>query len=175
MADPPEGEGRYHRVRGTATWYGSRTERGAWAEFFRHFLDDGVSPLEVRRRVGRADAVVVALDLTSTRVQGALDVSVEQLIADDLTVCQDLAELAIEAGFEAIQAPSAPLERERTLAVFGPAIRSSLGAVLDKGVRRAPVRMFHLLRAIRLPAERAERIGRVFDALVVEWELRRPR
>ena len=35
--------------------------------------------------------------------------------------------------------------------------------------------MYDLLRAIRLPAEHAERIGRYFDALVVEWQLRRKR
>lgn len=53
-----------------------------------------------------------------------------------------LAELAIEAGFEAIHGPAAPLERERTLAVFGTAIKSNLTNVLDKGVRRAPIRMY---------------------------------
>jgi hypothetical protein len=156
-----------------ATWYGSRTERGAWAELFRHFLDDGVSPFEVRRRVGRVDAQVIVLDLTSKRILDALDVSVDDLIADDLTVCQDLAELAIEAGFEAIHGPAAPLERERTLAVFGTAIKANLTGVLDKGVRRAPIRMYDVLRVIRLPADRAERIGRFFDALAIEWQLRR--
>lgn len=155
-----------------ATWYGSRTERGAWAELFRHFLDDGVSPFEVRRRVGRVDAKVIALDLTSPRIRDALGLSVDELIADHLSVCQELAELVIEAGFDAIHAPAAPLERERTLAVFGTAIQSNLTEVLDKGVRRAPIRMYNVLRAIRLPADRAERIGHFFDALVVDWQLR---
>ena len=134
-----------------------------------------MSPFEVRRRVGRVDAQVIVLDLTSKRILDALDASVDELVADDLTVCQDLAERAIEAGFEAIHGPAAPLERERTLAVFGPSIRSNLTGVLDKGVRRAPIRMFDVLRAIRLPADRAERIGRFFDALVVDWQLRRNR
>lgn len=158
-----------------ATWYGSRTERGAWAELFRHFLDDGVSPFEIRRRLGRVDARVIALDLTSQRILDKLGVSVDELIADDLAVCQELGELAIEAGFEAIHAPAAPLERERTLAVFGTAIESNLAGVLDKGIRRAPIRMYDVLRAIRLPADRAEGIGRFFDSLVVEWQLRRKR
>jgi hypothetical protein len=173
VADPPQAEGRYHRPGGLATWYGSRTERGAWAELFRHFLDDEVSPFEIRRRVGRVDAQVIALDLTSKRILDALGVSVDELIADDLTVCQDLAELAIEAGFEAIHGPAAPLERERTLAVFGMAIKLNLIDVLDKGIRRAPIRMYDVLRAVRLPADRAERIGQFFDRLVVDWELRR--
>jgi hypothetical protein len=158
-----------------ATWYGSRTERGAWAELFRHFLYDGVSPFEIRRRVGRADAQVVVLDLTSKRILDALGVSSDELIADDLTVCQELAELAIEAGFEAIHAPAASLEHERTLAVFGTAINSNLGDVLDKGIRRAPIRMFDVLRAIRLPVDRAEKIGRYFEELVIEWQIRRGR
>jgi hypothetical protein len=158
-----------------ATWYGSRTERGAWAELFRHFLDDGVSPFEIRRRIGRVDAQVIALDLTSKRILDALGVSVDELIADDLAVCQELAELAIEAGFDAIHGPAAPLERERTLAVFGPAIKANLTNVLDKGIRRAPIRMYDVLRAIRLPADRAESIGRFFDDLAIEWQLRRRR
>jgi hypothetical protein len=171
----PHAEGRYHRVGGVPTWYGSRTERGAWAELFRHFLDDGVSPFEIRRRVGRVDAQVIALDLTSKRILDALDVSVDELITDDLTVCQDLAELAIEAGFDAIHGPAAPLERERTLAVFGIAIESNLTDVLDKGIRRAPIRMYDVLLAIRLPVDRAERIGRFFEGLLIEWQIRRGR
>jgi hypothetical protein len=134
-----------------------------------------VSPFEVRRRVGRVDAQVIVLDLSSKRILDALDASVDDLVADDLTVCQDLAELAIEAGFEAIHGPAAPLERERTLAVFGTAIRSNLTGVVDKGVRRAPIRMYDVLRAIRLPADRAERIGRFFDDLAIEWQMRRRR
>lgn len=175
VADPPQAEGRYHRPGGLATWYGSRTERGAWAELFRHFLDDGVSPFEIRRRVGRVDARVIALDLTSKRILDALGVSVDDLIADDLAVCQELAGLAIEAGFEAIHGPAAPLERERTLAVFGTAIKSNLTDVLDKGVRRAPIRMYDVLRAIRLPADRANQIGQFFEGLVVDWQLKRRR
>lgn len=172
-ADPPTADARYHRAADVATWYGSRTERGAWAELFRHFIDDGVSPFEIRRRVGRVDATVVALDLTSKRIRDQLGVSIDELIADDVSVCQELAELAIEAGFEALHAPSAPLERERTLAVFGAAIQTKLGGVLDKGVRRAPIRMYDVLRAIRLPADQADRVGRFFDDLAVQWQLRR--
>lgn len=109
------------------------------------------------------------------RIQNGLRVSIDELIADDLAVCQELAELAIEAGFDAIHAPAAPLERERTLAVFGTAIKSCLGNVLDKGVCRAPIRLYDVLRAIRLHADRARSIGRYFDALAVAWQLRRRR
>jgi hypothetical protein len=53
------------------------------------------------------------------------------------------------------------------------AIKLNLIDVLDKGIRRAPIRMYDVLRAVRLPADRAERIGQFFDRLVVDWELRR--
>lgn len=62
----------------------------------------GSAPSEIRRRVGRVDAQVVTLDLTSKRIRDALGVSVDEPIRDDLTVCQELGELAIEAGFEAL-------------------------------------------------------------------------
>src|SRR5262245_13148422 len=42
---PPTGE--------PGVWYASSREQGAWAELFRHFVDEGVDPFEVRRRVGR--------------------------------------------------------------------------------------------------------------------------
>jgi len=35
--------------------YASDREQAAWAELFRHFMDDGVDPFEVRRRVGAAE------------------------------------------------------------------------------------------------------------------------
>jgi hypothetical protein len=35
--------------------------------------------------------------------------------------------------------------------------------------------MYDVLRAIRLLADRAERIGRFFDDLIIDWQLRRGR
>jgi hypothetical protein len=63
-ADPARGPGRYHRTGEPGVWYASNREQGAWAEFFRHFLDDGVDPFEVRRRVGRVSVSLDVLDLT---------------------------------------------------------------------------------------------------------------
>lgn len=48
-ADPARGPGRYHRTGEPGVWYASNKEQGAWAELFRHFVDDGVDPFEVRR------------------------------------------------------------------------------------------------------------------------------
>ena len=61
----------------------------------------------------------------------------EQLTSDDLTVCQALADLAVQAGFEAVLGPSAAAQGETTLAVFGPAITERATSVTDLGVRRA--------------------------------------
>jgi glycine/D-amino acid oxidase-like deaminating enzyme len=134
VPDPPVGEGRYHRPGGTATWYGSSTERAAWAEFQRHFTDAGIDPSQVRRRIGRADARLVALDLTKPEVCAGLGVDPKRLVVEERRLCQELAELAVEAGFEAILAPSAALEGETTLAVFGKAI-GKLTNLVDGGVR----------------------------------------
>lgn len=52
--DPAAGPGRYHRTGEPGVWYASNREQGAWAELFRHFVDEGIDPFEIRRRVGRA-------------------------------------------------------------------------------------------------------------------------
>lgn len=54
FADPARSPGRYHRAGDPGMWYASSTERGAWAELFRHWYFEDVSPFEVHRRVGRA-------------------------------------------------------------------------------------------------------------------------
>jgi len=91
---------------------------------FRHHEPGGVSPLEVKRRIGRARAKGLrVLDLTNARVRELLDVSESELTADDLTRCQEIADYARDAGFDAILAPSAALEGQRTIAVFASAMR----------------------------------------------------
>ena len=100
-------------------------------------LPDGVEPTHVRRRLGRVEFQVTLLDLTSPAVQQALGVSAEQLMSDDLTVCEAIADLAAEAGFEAVLGPSAALGGETTLAVFGPAIERNATKIVDEGARGA--------------------------------------
>jgi len=79
---------------------------------FRHHEPGGVSPLEVKRRIGRARAKGLrVLDLTNARVRELLDVSESELTADDLTRCQEIADYARDAGFDAILAPSAARAR----------------------------------------------------------------
>jgi hypothetical protein len=165
LADPPRGPGRYHRTRGRPTWYGSGTRRGAWAELFRHFSAEGVSPFEIRRRIGRADFTIVALDLTQPRLRRALGLTIEELVSDDLSVCQALAALADEAGFDGIHGPSAAVDGERTLAVFGPAIDRTATEVVDSGPQTAPARLAAILPEVHLPPETAGRMRPQYEAL----------
>jgi hypothetical protein len=136
-------------------------------------VDAGVSPFEVRRRVDRVRVSLVVLDLTQQRSIAALGLLPEQLVADDLSICQELAEQAQSAGFEGILAPSAALSGEVTLAVFGAAI-SKITVELDRGVRRAPPRMIGLRSRIRwLEAGVAASVDRLWTAAMVERRRRR--
>lgn len=86
------------------------TERGAWAELFRHWEQDDISPFEVRRRVGRAKVSGLAvLDLTDPDVARQIGITDDELVADDCTACQRVATEARNAGFDGILAPSAAL------------------------------------------------------------------
>jgi RES domain-containing protein len=123
-ANPAVTTGRYHRVGDPGIWYASSSEDGAWAELFRHHEPDGVSRLEVIRRIGRARVRRLrVLDLTDARVREILDVSERELTGDDLTQCQKVAEYARESGYDGVVAPSAALDGQRTIAVFSSAMR----------------------------------------------------
>ena len=88
-ADPARGPGRYHRTGEPGVWYSSSQEQGAWAELFRHFLDDGVDPFEVRRRVGRVSVDLEVLDLTDEATRSHLGVGAADLVSDDCTLTQE--------------------------------------------------------------------------------------
>lgn len=82
FADPARYEARYSRVGEPGVWYASLTERAAWAELFRHWAGDEISPFEVRRRVGRARVVdLEVLDLTDRNVRQRVGVTEDQLVA----------------------------------------------------------------------------------------------
>lgn len=82
---------------------------------FRHFLDAGVSPFEVLRRVGAVDVVDLdVLDLCDPAVREELGVSEGDLVSDDYSACQALADEAARY-FDGLLAPSAALPGRRTL------------------------------------------------------------
>jgi RES domain-containing protein len=148
VASPAAGPGRYHRVGDPGAWYASTTERGAWAELFRHHTGTDLSPFEIRRRIGRARVESLrVLDLTDPQVREALVLTEADLTADDLTRCQALGDAARAAGFQGILAPSAALAGEIILAVFPPAIAKV--AEEHSRVQRPPARLRALVSGIR--------------------------
>jgi hypothetical protein len=118
----------------------------------RHFVDDGVDPFELRRRVGsvKVDGLQ-ALDLTDPAVRAAVGLEDTDLLGDDYTKTQAVAAAAAAAGFGGLLAPSAALPGRRTLVVFaagGSAITAEWSSV-----RQPPPRLADLLRAIRVRAD----------------------
>lgn len=139
VADPPATDGRYHRKGERATWYGSSSEAAAWAELARN-PPAGLDLAEVRRRMGHVSFDVIALDLTDDRVLAALGLSRLNLASDDRTICQELADIAVDSGFEAVIGPSAAVADQSTLAVFGAAIGSRSRNLITGTVRTPPSR-----------------------------------
>ena len=89
------------------------------------------------------------LDLTDPVVRHRLELDEADLTGDDYTICQQVAVLVRQAGFDAILVPSAALPGYQTLVVF----HRALGKVRSPGndrVRQAPPRMVDLLETIRL-------------------------
>jgi RES domain-containing protein len=149
VADPAVTSGRYHRLGGAGVWYASSSENSAWAELFRHHEAGGVSPLEVIRRIGRVRIKRLGvLDLTDARVRDAFGVSEGELISDNLTHCQEIAQYAQKAGYDEILAPSAALEGQRTLAVFAFAMQRT--AEQSSRVGRPSARARRVLARTRL-------------------------
>lgn len=162
-ADPARGPGRYHQPGEPGVWYASSQEQAAWAELFRHFVDDGIDPFELRRRVGRVTVDLDVLDLTEVQVRDHLGIGESDLLSDDYTATQALATAARDAGFDGILAPSAALPGRQTLVVF----IHALPKVHAEGseIRQPPPRLADLLPLIR-PHERVpDAIRRAYRTL----------
>lgn len=102
----------------TGVWYASNREQGAWAEFFRHFVDEGIDPFEIRRRVGRVSVDLQVLDLTDEQTRCHLGVDESELVSEDYVTTQAIAAAARDGGFDAVLARAAALPGCQTLAVF---------------------------------------------------------
>lgn len=148
FADPAVSEGRYHVVGGPGVWYGSDREQAAWAELFRHFLEIGVDPFEVRRRVGKVTVYnLEVLDLTDDAIRAAVGLEPKDLVGDDYRRTRVVAHTAAGAGFGGILAPSAALPGRTTLVVFRSGM-DQLAPGLSR-VRQPPPRLVDLLHSIR--------------------------
>lgn len=162
-ADPARGSGRYHRTGEPGVWYASSQEQGAWAELFRHFLDEGIDPFEVRRRVGRVCVALEVLDLTDATVRSHLGVDEDDLIGDDYALTQSIAAAALDAGFHGVLAPAAALPGRETLAVFAHALPVVQAERSD--VRQPPPRLANLLPLIRPHESVPDAVRRTFRTL----------
>lgn len=166
-ADPASVDARYQQQGEPGVWYASSRERGAWAEQFRHLLDDTVSPLEIRRRVGRVRVTdLQVLDLTDPDVQQLLGLIEADLTSDDYAVCQDVAAVARDAGFDAVLAPSAALPDLQTLAVFAGALHSGKVVAEHSRVQTPPVTLLDWLPQIRPVPQAAAAVARLFEDLL---------
>lgn len=162
-ADPADGPGRYHRTGDPGVWYGSSQEQAAWAELFRHFVDGGVDPFEVRRRVGRAYVALEVLDLTNAAVRAHLSVDEPDLMGDDYSTTQAIAGAARDAGFHAVLAPAVALPGRETLAVFAHALPSVQAERSE--IRQPPPRLAELLPLIRIHERAPEAVRRLYRTL----------
>jgi RES domain-containing protein len=148
ITSPAPTNGRYHKIGGPGIWYASSQEQAAWAELFRHFVDEGVDPFEVRRRVGPVHVEdLEVLDLTDPAVLRTLGIRTDQLTDDATGLTQQIASAAHAAGFEGILAPSVALPGRRTLVVF-PVGLTKLVAGRDR-VTSPPPRLADLLHLVR--------------------------
>ena len=91
---PARGPGRYHRQGEPGVRYASSQEQAARAELFRHSVDDGIDPFELRRRVGRVSVDLDVLDLTNPAVREHLAIDENDLLTDNNTITQEPAAAA---------------------------------------------------------------------------------
>lgn len=173
--DPTAGPGRYHQTGEPGVWYASNREQGAWAELFRHFVDEGIDPFEVRRRVGRVSVDLQVLDLTDEETRSDLDVDETDLVSEDYVTTQTIAAAARDAGFDAVLAPAAALPGCQTLAVFVHAL-PNVDAERSE-VRQPPPRLADLLTLIRPHENVPDAVRRLLKTLerIGAEEIRRRR
>jgi RES domain-containing protein len=173
--DPAAGPGRYHRTDEPGVWYASSREHGAWAELFRHFIDEGIDPFEIRRRVGRVSVDLQVLDLTDEETRSHLNVDEADLVSDDYATTQAIAAAARDAGFDAVMAPAAALPGCETLAVFVHAL-PHVDAERSQ-VRQPPPRLADLLAVIRPHENVPDAVRRLLKTLerIGAEEIRRRR
>lgn len=165
-ADPANTMGRYHIRGGPGVWYGSSHERSAWAELMRHFEPGGVSPFEIRRRVGRVRVQGLRiLDLTDGQILDEIGVEPADLTADDYGVCQALSRLASGSRLDGLLAPSAALPGEQTLAVFAHCLRPPMLTAEHSRVQVPPSTLVDWLQLIRPVPGTAGAMKTLYDEL----------
>ena len=113
---------RWQREGDPAALHLSDSEQATWAEWAK-VSNDAVDRTYVRRRFGRIDVSVHAVDLRDPDVQKALDIEGADLTSDDYSTCRRIADAARTLGIEALLAPSAAREGATTLVVLPAGLR----------------------------------------------------
>ncbi len=121
---PNSRAGRYNRAGGHPTQYLCLHPWGPWAEILR--WENRVTPVEAADLCGRSWAVRVLLPRAPRSIDfpdaHAAGITPEELVMEDYTICQDLAEGARRAGEVALLVPSAALPGTSTLVLLGPRV-----------------------------------------------------
>ena len=121
---PNRRAGRYNRAGGDPTQYLCLHPWGPWAELLR--WENRSTPAEASDLRGRVWSVRVVLPDPPRTIAfadaGALGVRPDDLVAEDHSVCQDLAEDARRGGELALIVPSAALPGTSSLVLLGPRV-----------------------------------------------------
>jgi RES domain-containing protein len=115
--NPNRGAGRWNRA-GQTTQYFSLHPCGPWAEFARreHLAGD-IKYFRHRLWVARLDlSQAVAIDWDTANNYG---VTPEELVGDDWSPCQELADRLRDNGTQTLVVPSAALPGTRNVVIFG--------------------------------------------------------
>jgi hypothetical protein len=152
---PSPRTGRFHRAGSGTVQYLSLHPLGPAAEMLRHNIGPGGNPDDLRLNLW-----VAALDLDNVaRVDfdecAAYGISPDELVGDDYTRTQALADIVRGSGAPAMTVPSAALPGTHTLVVFGVRVLHSF-----LGARFSPeeVPTGHLSDAAAAPAEVAAHV-----------------
>ena len=130
-------DARWHRRHAPAHLHLADSPTVMWAELRKH-IPPTVDPAQVIVRVAAIEVEDLgALDVTSAPGRETVDISLAQLVGDDYSPCQELADRAAACGYEGILAPSAALVGGRVLVVFGE-FRHRL-TVVDDSIAFPPV------------------------------------
>jgi hypothetical protein len=119
---PSRRAGRYNRAGDPATQYLCLHPWGPWAEVLR--WDDRRTEREAAELSSRLWSVRVGLSAEPRRITfddaPSLGIEADDLVSEDYTVCQDVADEARAAHQSALLVPSAALPGTETLVILGP-------------------------------------------------------
>lgn len=154
-AFPSERAGRFHRARSDTVQYLSLHPLGPAAEMLRHNLGPSGNPDDVVLNLWTA--VVDVDDVTRVDFDDCAryGLTADELIGDDYTPTQGLADAVRSSGATAMRVPSAALPGTDNLILFGARV---LNPFLGEPLTAAEIPTGHLSDGARSPAEVAQHV-----------------